>query len=284
MDIKARIEAATKMLFASGRQLDIEAAKLIEELNAERRSLLGYPDLASVRLMEVLGLEGENAYSLNKLAALAVDAIQAGRNKIADLYIERDIEMSRADGLQAKLDAVGPMRYDKACERRDEMMALMEENNSLRAENMMLRDAVRKHKVPVTVVPRPLMEDEASVRGAFVELAEVSEKLAKALGREPREEDTPLLLADEVDREMMVLKVQFKIAQRIGEQALKTHQDYCAAHHTWKPLVESWGCMDRIFSEDDGEPNGLPTEEEKRLAAEQGHPEPRGVMNGHFLY
>jgi hypothetical protein len=198
-----RIEAAVKMLFASGRQLDIEAAKLIEELN-------------------------QNAQAVGRMGNGLQDEIKEWRDVVDQLSIDKATLVDEVSKLKAKLDAVGPMTRAKAEERFEEARALAEDNIS-----------------------------------AFKELAEVSEKLAKALGRELKEEDTPLLLADEVDREMLILKVQQKITQGIGERQLKTHQDYCAANHvsaqqveSWKREAEGWKCLDRIFAEDDDETPG----------------------------
>jgi hypothetical protein len=68
--------------------------------------------------------------------------------------------------------------------------------------------------------------DHDSVRGAFHELGEVTEKLARAMKRKVREEDTALLLAHEVANELSVLRCQVLIKEKIEEQKLKTEEEW----------------------------------------------------------
>jgi chromosome segregation ATPase len=242
MSVDKRIEAAVKMLFASGRQLDIEAAKLIEELNQKEQKLGRQWDaLAEDIQPRVVALEEELVKSRAER--------DAARNKVADLYIERDQAQSNADNLadennalrdeidelSAKLDAVGPMRRDKAEERFEEMQALVEENKKFRQE-------IALH---------------------YQAMGRLGAKLHKALGKPIGSSDSVESMVDEVDREMLVLKVKHKIAYEIGESQLKSHQDYCAANHvsaqqveSWKSEAEGWKCLDRIFAEDGDETPG----------------------------
>jgi hypothetical protein len=254
-DLPERLEAAIKMLKARGGALDLEAVRLIGELKdvadfcvAEHRNLLDLQDEIKEWRDVVDQLSIDKASLVDRASRLEGE-IKMLNDDLAFVHKERD-------ELKAKLDAVGPMTRAKAEERFEEMRALKEEN--VRLEQRVAYEQARFE----------LYIDDASVRGAFVELAEVSDKLAQILGRPLQDEDTPLLLADEVDREMLVLKVQQKITQGIGEQQLKTHQDYCAANHTWKPVaalwqkaeakhiqeqIEGWQCLDRILGEDGGQ-------------------------------
>jgi len=187
-DTSKRIEAALKMLAARGNALDLEAVKLIKELNQNAQAV------------GRMGNGLQNEIDL-QLRAIEVQSLMAHNRQL----------MEEIKQLNADLDFVHKER-DAALERMD---------NAVSSRIVDLRQPDPGIDNGIAWIP-----DDASVRGAFEELAEVSEKLAKALGRPLREEDTPLLLADEVEREMMVLRVAAKVAEKLSETVCTTTTNF----------------------------------------------------------
>lgn len=218
----------------------------------ERRG--GELDKKAVKLIKGLDAHGEIMADRLRLVESAMEEMQRelvdARDFRDDAWAEGEIKQ-RGKSIEA-LTGQNEILADQLAQSRAEIerlellvvmsggethAALKAENDELKAKlwimqgrELILEDVVVDSSGPMLKI-KGIGLDEPSVRGAFQELGEVSEKLAKVLGRELRDEDTPLLLCAEVDREM--LKAKMTAAVR---KVLEDHGDEVRA--SWSAIYD----------------------------------------------